>query len=141
MKTKLKELVKKNFTTYEIADELNISRQTVMVWLKKYGLKTNFVRGQVKNNIGSTGQISHLRKSCWELTRPLRITRFWLEYPEKNSCEKCGGKKFLLIHHKNGNRKQNNKENIEVLCRSCHSITHDTGKTLPKDGGWSKRRR
>lgn len=42
-------------------------------------------------------------------------------------CEKCGYnefKKILGIHHKDRNRKNNNLDNLQVLCPNCHSIEH-----------------
>lgn len=140
MKNKLKSLVKEELTTYEIAERLGKSRQTIMSWLKKYGLKTKFKRGQTKNTYKPLGN-TNLRKSCWEIQRPLGIKRLWLEYPERDECERCGSKRNLQIHHKNENRKDNKQKNIEILCRSCHCIIHDRGRHLPKDRGWSKRRR
>lgn len=56
---------------------------------------------------------------------------------EKNSfaCERCGwdkinpitNKSTLQIHHKDGNYKNNSKENLEVLCPNCHSLTETFG--------------
>lgn len=41
-------------------------------------------------------------------------------------CELCGEeKKFILqIHHKDGNRKNNKKNNLKILCPTCHSLHH-----------------
>jgi 5-methylcytosine-specific restriction endonuclease McrA len=39
-------------------------------------------------------------------------------------CEVCGCKVKILIHHKNRNHKDNSKENLQELCRSCHSKEH-----------------
>jgi len=40
---------------------------------------------------------------------------------DKNECELCGSKRFLDIHHKDGNWKNNNPKNIQIVCRSCHN--------------------
>lgn len=52
----------------------------------------------------------------------------------KNSewfCVDCGeDRKFLLVvHHKDGNRKNNSKRNLEVVCMNHHAIRH-----LKQDG-------
>lgn len=45
----------------------------------------------------------------------------------KNKCEECGSNKNLDIHHKDGNWKNNNLDNLVCLCRSCH-IKHERNK-------------
>lgn len=55
------------------------------------------------------------------------------------SCELCGWNKInpttgtcpLDIHHKDGNCLNNSKENLQVLCPNCHSLT-DNYKALNK---------
>lgn len=44
-----------------------------------------------------------------------------------SKCAKCGSTKNLDIDHKDGNRKNNNRSNLRVLCRSCHRKMHDGG--------------
>ncbi len=42
-------------------------------------------------------------------------------------CSRCGFNEFpkiLGIHHKDRNRENNSKNNLEVLCPNCHSIEH-----------------
>ncbi len=41
-------------------------------------------------------------------------------------CERCGYNKtkILEVHHKNRDRKNNNFENLEILCPNCHSEEH-----------------
>ena len=42
-----------------------------------------------------------------------------------NKCEICGDlKKKHIIHHKDGNRKNNNKDNLQCLCYKCHTEVH-----------------
>jgi len=46
---------------------------------------------------------------------------------EITHCERCGYNEYpsiLGIHHKDRNRKNNHRENLEVLCANCHSIEH-----------------
>lgn len=46
----------------------------------------------------------------------------------KDKCEQCGSTKNLDIHHKDGNWKNNNLDNLICLCRSCH-IKYERNKT------------
>lgn len=42
-------------------------------------------------------------------------------------CERCGYDKemrILGVHHKDRNHKNNDLENLEVLCPTCHSLEH-----------------
>jgi len=43
---------------------------------------------------------------------------------KKDSCEICGKKINLIVHHKDENRNNNNKNNLKTLCRNCHSKGH-----------------
>ena len=46
---------------------------------------------------------------------------------ELRICERCGydaRPEILVIHHKNRNRANNTKRNLEVLCPNCHAIEH-----------------
>lgn len=69
----------------------------------------------------------------------VKCVRDWLLNSVGNKCEKCGwgevnlysGNVALDIHHKDGNRKNNTLENLEVLCPNCHSLT-ETYKYLNK---------
>lgn len=39
---------------------------------------------------------------------------------KKSRCENCGSTKNLMVHHKDGNRKNNKPSNLKTLCWSCH---------------------
>lgn len=56
---------------------------------------------------------------------------------EKGKCERCGfgDLRVLIIHHKDRNRKNNNRMNLEVICPNCHFLEH----YLAKDGMYSLR--
>lgn len=48
------------------------------------------------------------------------------------TCEQCNlkideglGKRFIHVHHKNGNKKWNKSANLECLCILCHSCSDD----------------
>lgn len=42
----------------------------------------------------------------------------------KERCAYCASVKFLLIHHLDGDRHNNEKSNLIVLCKSCHQKYH-----------------
>jgi hypothetical protein len=41
-------------------------------------------------------------------------------------CVKCGisDKRVLVVHHKDGNRRNNDIKNLERICCNCHAILH-----------------
>jgi hypothetical protein len=63
-----------------------------------------------------------------------------------SSCELCGwdkknlitNKSTLEVHHKDGNYKNNNINNLQVLCPNCHSLT-ESYKNLNKGKGREQR--
>lgn len=51
-------------------------------------------------------------------------------------CCLCEATKFLCVHHKNENRKDNRLENLMIVCKSCHAKIHDIQRNInhKKDG-------
>jgi hypothetical protein len=45
---------------------------------------------------------------------------------KKNECEICGSKENLIVHHKDEDRANNNKNNLKTLCERCHKKGHKT---------------
>lgn len=43
---------------------------------------------------------------------------------DKERCARCGGTDRLAIHHLNNDHYDNQAENLQVLCLSCHSSVH-----------------
>ncbi len=43
---------------------------------------------------------------------------------KKKCCELCNNINSLDIHHKDRNKLNNNTDNLQVLCRSCHTKEH-----------------
>lgn len=41
-----------------------------------------------------------------------------------DKCERCGKSEKLHVHHKDRDRRNNNDENLEVLCTMCHMHEH-----------------
>ena len=44
----------------------------------------------------------------------------------QKECVECKikDKRLLIVHHKDKNRKNNDVENLEYLCRNCHYLVH-----------------
>lgn len=52
-------------------------------------------------------------------------------YPEWR-CSRCGSTRYVCVHHKDGNRHNNAKNNLELLCRSCHQSEHGVVRFVTK---------
>ncbi len=46
-------------------------------------------------------------------------------------CTACGSNEDLIVHHKDGNDRNNEVGNLITLCRSCHVKTHDISVRSP----------
>lgn len=46
-------------------------------------------------------------------------------------CLRCRDE-AVLVHHKDGNRKNPDPSNLEVLCKRCHQLEHDCAGNLPQ---------
>lgn len=55
--------------------------------------------------------------------------RIWIKEYYNNTCQKCGNKEWLgeqiplEINHINGNNKEHEFSNVELLCCNCHALT------------------
>ena len=54
----------------------------------------------------------------------------------KESCENCGAKKDLAIHHKNKKWWDNREENLVTLCSSCHITLHHSSHDIVPEKKW-----
>jgi hypothetical protein len=75
-------------------------------WYKNHYVKKGYSQAGPSNNnwTGGIGVYRRLKK--------------------RTACERCSSKKHLLIHHKDGNRYNNELTNLECLCKRCHQIEH-----------------
>lgn len=116
------------------SDKIFCSRECY--WKSKIGTKTNFGQ-QTQESIRKrketvkTKNYEKRKSICFE-----ELNRYWqkqrLLKENNNCCMECGqpeewnGKKLNLeFHHIDGNNKNNNRENCEVICPNCHSQTEN----------------
>lgn len=88
---------------------------------------TEWKKGNKDGLSGGIGISEHIRR--------------YLFLKNECKCEKCGWNEKnpysnqvpLQIHHVDGNYKNNNEENLQLLCPNCHSLT-DTFGSLNRSG-------
>lgn len=101
--------------------------------LEGYLTKMNIV---YKGNPGLKGKKNNLKRKTAEeyLQKDLIVTsklrkKLIEDNIKKNECELCGisewrnQKLTLELHHMDGNKFNNNLNNLQILCPNCHSLT------------------
>jgi len=63
----------------------------------------------------------------------------FLRYKLKKICNKCSSRKEIVVHHKNKDRTNNSKENLEILCNSCHNSYHKKGSKWNKPSSFKNK--
>ncbi|TSC70186.1 MAG: hypothetical protein CEO12_501 [Parcubacteria group bacterium Gr01-1014_46] len=82
----------------------------------------------------------HRKGIKYKINRPKDIIKYQKGLKLKlitlkgKKCERCGYDKFeiLQIHHKDRNRKNNNIDNLELICPNCHYEEHYLKKSWLK---------
>ena len=82
-------------------------------------------------NIGEIRKENHRKQILESKYEDLSFEslRFRILYEQENKCNKCGldswlGQELLLeLEHKDGNNKNNSRDNLEMICPNCHSLT------------------
>ncbi len=57
---------------------------------------------------------------------PTRRKKYWRQrlLAEIGCCERCGSKRYLVLHHENEDREDNRRRNLHLLCKACHQRQH-----------------
>ena len=133
----MREAVKQSKSMRQVLLKLNVSPyggnyDVLKKAVKYFKIDTSHFLGQGWNK-GNTP--SKIRPINDYLNNEMTITSYKLknrlikENLKENICEICNnttwnGKTIPLeLHHKNGNNKDNNFDNIQLLCPNCHAFT------------------
>jgi|TARA_B110000211_G_C14072979_1_gene550741 hypothetical protein len=70
----------------------------------------------------NSGKLKGYHKQWKQISKAYRESKKW-------TCEKCkiklyDDKYYLHVHHINGNKKKNKRENFQSLCLLCHALEH-----------------
>lgn len=52
--------------------------------------------------------------------------RMYHKLIDTSSCEVCTSRRYVEVHHIDGDRDNNEVDNLQALCRSCHFKLHHT---------------
>lgn len=101
-------------TAQDIADRLGVSQPTVTKWLHMYELYEAWgTRGRDRSAFGRRAR---------EILGRVGV--------RSDICGLCGFKRYIEMHHIDYDWRNNDLDNLEYLCRSCHSIKHNRGRNF-----------
>jgi len=103
---------------------------------KERNNKGQFIKGTIPYNKGkSMPQIQEKNHYKWKGGIGIYRIMLYRRGFEIKECIICGKKEQLVIHHIDNNRRNNNLQNLQVLCLKCHNTIHNAGiKTRFKKG-------
>lgn len=104
-----------------ISAEIGAAHHTVRKWMDEYNMKRR-PPGPTKGRwIGEKspswrgGSLPALRKEAYRVAEEQSLPQI---------CDHCRSDRNLVIHHKDSDPRNNRFENLQRLCRSCHSSLH-----------------
>lgn len=50
-----------------------------------------------------------------------------------DTCSVCGSNKYLCVHHKDENKSNDDINNFQIVCKSCHSKIHKANKNFRRN--------
>ena len=127
----IKEAIEKTHSMAAAARYLHVSRDRFNRYAKLYGL---FKPNQSGKGVINLNERKYTNDDIFK-EHPIKISQNILIHRLKElrewKCEKCGiyewmGSPITLeIHHIDGNRLNNNLDNLQILCPNCHSQTNN----------------
>jgi hypothetical protein len=90
---------------------------------KKSVLREWYKKTYVKKGYNQLGEANNNWKNG--------VGTYKIKMADVHSCERCGSTEFLLVHHKDADRGNNDRSNLEKLCKRCHQLEHDCYSNLP----------
>jgi hypothetical protein len=98
-----------DLSSIEIAEVIGVHPTTIADWLKAMGVPMRpRSRSGEKNGRYKDGTES----------------RAYEKLVTKRRCARCPATTKLLVHHKDGDHQNNDPDNLEVLCGTCHTRLH-----------------
>ena len=137
----IRQWVEKHLSKAEIARRLHCKHTTLSHYLNVMGITYNGNQSGkgVKHYISKQYvPFNKYIKECSVNSNRLR-KKLIREGLKQAKCEHCGNDEWfgkpipLEVHHKNGNRDDNELSNLEILCPNCHALTSNyRGKNIGK---------
>jgi 5-methylcytosine-specific restriction endonuclease McrA len=128
-KNEILQWIEENQSKAYICRELGCKQDTLNGYLRKLGIV-------YVGNMGAKGKKTDAkRKSFFDLSKGVGVPSHRLKLRlledglKQHQCEECGLDEWMgqlipiELHHIDGNRFNNNLENLQLLCPNCHALT------------------
>ena len=115
----------------EAGRKLGCRGTTLCTWMKKFNLDWEKYKNVGRKGRDSTKDRRYTAEQAFQKNMPFRYASKYLKEEREWKCECCGlsewqGQKLPLeIHHINGDRWDQRRENLQILCPNCHSLTEN----------------
>lgn len=115
----------------EAGRKLGCRGATLCTWMKKFGLDWEKYKNVGRKGRDSTEDRKYTAEQAFQKDMPFRYAFKYLKEEREWKCESCGlsewkGQKLPLeVHHINGDRWDQRRENLQILCPNCHSLTEN----------------
>ena len=113
-------LRKQGFGYHTIGKKINVKGMTVRNWVSHITCDRS-----VSQSLGK-GNVRHVNPETCITNGPRKRA---LVRERGHKCEECGLSEWLgnpiplTIHHINGDKHNNTRENMKLLCENCHALT------------------
>lgn len=133
---RIKEAVKTSINYSEVLDKLGIPRQgrnteTLKKKISEGKIDISHFTGRARQYRTRPTNIQNYLNNSISISSGKLKEKLLKEGLKENRCEICGltewqGKPIVLqLHHIDGNHKNNNLSNLQILCPNCHSQTEN----------------
>lgn len=134
-KSEIEKLISEHRTKTFICKTINCNYRILQIFLKENNISYSGNTGEKgykksNNKIGALEYIERGRHGSYVSSYKLK-NKLIEDKIKENKCEKCKNIKWLEtnipleLHHKDGNRHNNELENLEILCPNCHALTNN----------------
>lgn len=128
----IRQWVNERVTKAEISRRLKCKPITLDNYLKKFGIdyhgKQGWLAGLTYNSRKYVPFEEYIKRTSHISSDKLR-RKIFREGIKQKKCECCGrfewmGQQIPLeVHHKDGDKTNNNLDNLQILCPNCHALT------------------